>query len=66
MKHRYAAFNIQRPLGSNPIVDKPLAIGDYRSIDSEKDIHPLEVRGSTNTSTARTISLNAQDARAWY
>ena len=66
MKHRYAAFNIWRPLGSNPIVDKPLAICDYRSIDAEKDIHPLEVRGSTNTSTARTISPNVQDTHRWY
>lgn len=66
MKKRYGALNIWRPLSFNPIGDKPLAICDYRSIDAEKDIHPLEVRGSTNTSTARTISPSAQDAHQWY
>jgi len=59
-------LNIWRPLGHNAITDKPLAICDYHSIDIEKDIHPLEVRGSTNTSTARTISPNARDAHRWY
>jgi hypothetical protein len=66
MKNRYAVLNIWRPLGSNPITDKPLAICDYRSIDIEKDIHPLEVRRSSNISTARTISPNARDAHRWY
>jgi hypothetical protein len=60
MKNRYVVLNVWRPLGSNPITNKPLAI------DIEKDIHPLEVRGSTNTSTATTISPNAQNTHQWY
>jgi hypothetical protein len=66
MQNRYEALNIWRPLGPNPIVDKPLTICDYRSLDIEKDIHPLDLQGSLNTTTGHTISPSAQDAHQWY
>ena len=66
MKNRYEAINVWRPLGPNAITDKPLAICDYRSVDLEKDVHPLELRGSVNTSTAYTMSRNTQGDHIWY
>ena len=66
LQNRYQAINIWRPLGPNPITNKPLAICDYRSVDVDKDVHPLELRGSVNTSTAYTMSRNTHDAHIWY
>ncbi|CAF3508865.1 unnamed protein product [Rotaria sp. Silwood1] len=66
MQNRYQAINVWRPFGPNAIIDKPLAICDYRSIDVEKDVHLIELRGSINTSTAYTITRSTQDTHVWY
>ncbi|CAF1141663.1 unnamed protein product [Adineta ricciae] len=66
---RAQIMNIWRLLGSNPSTDKPLAICDYRSIDTEKDVHSLEIRGNLARKehrTARILSRNAEDAHKWY
>jgi hypothetical protein len=59
-------INVWRPLGPNPITDKPLTICDYRSVDINKDVHPLTIRGAGHHSTAYTLSRNAQDTHIWY
>jgi hypothetical protein len=66
MQNRIQVINIWRPLGPNPITQKPLTICDYRSINLDKDVHPLALRGASYHSTARTMSRNAQDAHIWY
>lgn len=65
-QNRFQLINIWRPLGPNPIIDKPLAICDYSSIDIENDIHPLEVRGSPNTGLAYTLSCKIPGSQRWY
>ncbi|CAF2688605.1 unnamed protein product [Rotaria sp. Silwood2] len=65
-KNRIQLVNVWRPLGANPITDKPLTICDYRSIDVNKDVHPLTIQGAGYHSTAYTLSRNAQDAHVWY
>ncbi len=65
MQHRFQVINVWRPLGSNPIKERPLTICDYRSLDVEKDVHLLDVRGSLNALTAYTVSPNAQNSHRW-
>lgn len=66
MQNRFQLINIWRPLGPNPITEKPLAICDYSSIDIDNDVHPLEVRGSPNTGLAYTLSCKIPDSQRWY
>ncbi|CAF3704942.1 unnamed protein product [Rotaria sp. Silwood1] len=66
MQNRFQIINVWRPLGPNPITEKPLTICDYRSVDVEKDVHPLTIHGAGYHSTAYTMSRNAQDAHIWY
>jgi len=66
MQNRFQMINVWRPLGSNPIMNIPLIICDYRSIDFDNDIHVGEVRGSKNNKTGYQVSRNAQDAQKWY
>ncbi|CAF0853184.1 unnamed protein product [Adineta steineri] len=66
MEKCFQAVNIWRPLGKNPITTYPLAICDYRSINLEKDVHSIELRGSVNTSTAYMMSRHNQDEHMWY
>ena len=66
MQNRFQLINIWRPLGPNPIIEKPLAICDYSSIDIANDIHPLEVRGSPNTGLAYTLSCKIPNSQRWY
>ena len=65
-KTRMQAINIWRPLGPNPIIDEPLAICDYRSIDIDRDVHQFTYRGLDKLYTAYTMSHNDQDAHVWY
>lgn len=66
MQNRIQVMNIWRPLGSNPITQKPLTICDYRSLDINKDIHSLALRGQTYHSTACTLSCHTQNTHKWY
>jgi hypothetical protein len=66
MQNRFQIINIWRPLGSNPITQKPLTICDYRSVDVEKDVHPLNVRGADYHGASYIMSRNSQDAHIWY
>jgi hypothetical protein len=65
-KNRLQVIKVWRPLGLNPITDKPLTICDYCSVDINKDVHPLTIRGADNHSTAYTSSHNTHNARIWY
>jgi hypothetical protein len=65
-QNRIQVINVWRPLGPNTITGKPLTICDYRSIDVDKDVHPLLLPGATYHSTAYTLSNNAQNAHIWY
>jgi len=64
--HRMQTINIWRPLGPNPITNKPLTLCDYTSIDVDKDVVPLIIRGDNKTFTGYTISCNTQDTHKWY
>jgi len=66
MQNRFQIINIWRPLGSNPIMNTPLTLCDYRSLDLDNDIHLSEVRGSESTVSLYMISRNIQDAQKWY
>ncbi|CAF1174296.1 unnamed protein product [Adineta steineri] len=66
MEKRFQIFNIWRPLGPNPIMNTPLTICDYRSLDLDHDLHVSEVRGTTATISLYMISHNSQDAQKWY
>jgi len=66
MQKRFQLINIWRPIGPNPITDKPLTICDYRSVDTEKDVHIMKIIGSANTSIAYAMSCNSQNAHKWY
>ena len=66
MHNRFQVINIWRPLGPNPIMNIPLALCDYRSLDLDKDIHVVEYRGSPNSPSGYQISYNVQDAQRWY
>ncbi|UJR12460.1 hypothetical protein I4U23_016636 [Adineta vaga] len=66
MQKRFQIINVWRPLGSNPIINTPLTICDYRSLDLENDIHVSEVRGTAATVSIYTISHNIQSAQKWY
>ena len=65
-KNRIQMINVWRPLGANPITNKPLTICDYSSIDVNKDIYPLKIRRTNHHAIAYTITPNAQDAHGWY
>ncbi len=65
MKNRFQIINVWRPLGPNPIMNMPLTICDYRSLDLDKDIHVSEARGTQVTAATYIISRNAQDAQRW-
>ncbi|CAF0918250.1 unnamed protein product [Adineta steineri] len=65
MQKRFQIINVWRPVGPNPIINIPLTICDYRSLDIDKDIHRAETRGSSNSSTNYMISCNTQDAQRW-
>ncbi len=63
MQDRTEVINIWRALGPNPITQKPQTICDDRSVDLDRDVHPLAIRGAAYHSTARTMSRNAQDTQ---
>ncbi|CAF1046043.1 unnamed protein product [Adineta steineri] len=65
MQNRFQIINVWRPLGPHVIRNKPLTLCDYSSLDVHNDVHPLEVRGSTNALTSYTVSRNKQDAQRW-
>jgi len=67
MQNRFQLINVWRPLGPNPIMNVPLTICDYRSLDLDNDIHVTEKRGSkSGIFSSYQISRNAQDAQKWY
>jgi hypothetical protein len=47
MQNRFQIIIVWRPLGSNPIVNTPLTICDYRTIDLNNDLRISEVRNTT-------------------
>lgn len=65
-KNRIQMINVWRPIGCYPITKNPLAICDYRSIDVDKDIHPMTTRLVGDHVTAYTLSRNANDSHIWY
>jgi hypothetical protein len=65
-KNRIQVINIWRPLGPNPITDKPLAMCDYLSIDIGKDVHQFTFYGLEENHTSCTLSRNDQYAHMWY
>ncbi|CAF1099217.1 unnamed protein product [Rotaria sordida] len=50
MQNRFQIINIWRPLGPNPIINTPLTICDYCSLDPHNDVHAGTVYNSPNES----------------
>ncbi|CAF3374514.1 unnamed protein product [Rotaria sp. Silwood2] len=66
MQKRFQLINVWRPVGPNPIINTPLTLCDYQSLDIDNDIHIAEARGSQSSVSVYAISRNAQDAHRWY
>jgi hypothetical protein len=66
LKNRFQIINVWRPLGPNPIINTPLTICDYQSLDLKNDIHLSEARGSKSTLSLYVISHNTEDTQKWY
>jgi hypothetical protein len=66
MQKRFQIINVWRPLGPNPIMNTPLTICDYHSLDLDHDLHVSEARGTAATISLYMISHNSQDAQKWY
>lgn len=66
MQNRFQVINVWRPIGPNTIINIPLSICDYRSLDPDNDIHVTELRGTCNYRSSYRISRNARDAQKWY
>ena len=66
MKNRWQIINVWRPVGPHPITNMPLTICDYHTIDTTKDLHVSEARGSKASSSIYMVSHNKRDAHRWY
>ena len=66
MKSRFQLVNLWRPIGPNPIIDKPLALCDYQTIDLERDVHSLIIGESGNVPSSYTMSCNDENRHRWY
>jgi hypothetical protein len=66
IQKRFQIINVWRPLGPNLIMNTPLTICDYRSLDLDNDIHVSEARGTVATISLYMISRNSRDAQKWY
>ena len=66
LKHRIQIINVWRPIGVNPITQKPLTICDYCSVNADKDVHEYTVRGAKLHSAGLLMSHDAQHAHQWY
>lgn len=66
-RKRIQYIHLWRPVGPNPVTEKPLTLCDYRSIDQTKDVIPLNIRGGNDKIfTAFILARNTQDTHAWY
>ncbi|CAF2833284.1 unnamed protein product [Rotaria sp. Silwood2] len=66
MQKHFQIINVWRPLGPNPIINIPLTICDYQSLDPNNDLHSVKVRGSQSSISVYTVSSNIQNAQKWY
>lgn len=66
IQKRFQIINVWRPLGPNPIVNRPLALCDYRSINLDKDLHVCSVHGSPATISLYVLSHSSENAQKWY
>jgi hypothetical protein len=57
LKSRYQIVNLWRPI-SHPATDFPLALCDFRSIDTENDLVPLRLEFSTYTGQTYAVQHN--------
>ena len=65
-KNRIQVINVWRPLGPNPITQKPLAMCDYLSIDIDRDVHQFTFYALHENHVSYTLSRNNQNAHIWY
>ena len=63
---RFQIINGWRPVGSSPIVNMPLTICDYKSLNLKNDVHSSAILGSLVTGSLYMISHNEQDLQNWY
>jgi hypothetical protein len=57
LKHRFQIINLWRPIG-NPATDWPLALCDYRSVDAENDVFPVELHFPTYVGETMAVKYN--------
>lgn len=62
LKHRFQIINLWRPI-SHPALDYPLALCDYRSIDSDKDLVPTTLKFPERD--GETFSVQYNPAHRW-
>lgn len=66
IKHRVQVMNVWRPIGANPITQKPLAICDYRSVNPDRDVHRYTVEGAKLHGAGYLMSRDPEDTHQWY
>ncbi|KIJ24358.1 hypothetical protein M422DRAFT_250330, partial [Sphaerobolus stellatus SS14] len=57
LKHRYQIINLWRPI-HHPVLESPLALCDYRSIDWEKDLVPTTLRFPDRDGEILSVNYN--------
>ena len=62
LERRFQIINLWRPI-ANPAVDWPLALCDYRSVDSKKDLFP--VARISPESTGETMGVKYNKNHKW-
>ena len=63
LQSRVRLINVWRPIG-NPVFHKPLAVGDWRSLDERADLVP--VRYIYPDREGATFSVRFRAAHAWW
>ena len=63
---RFQLINLWRPIGDDPIRNKPLTICDYQSVDVDKDIRPLLIHSIRQNYSSYALARNDKDAHQWY
>lgn len=57
LKRRFQILNLWRPIG-NPAFDWPLALCDYRSVDAENDLFPVQLDFVTYVGETMGVKYN--------
>ncbi|KAG0147544.1 hypothetical protein CROQUDRAFT_655931 [Cronartium quercuum f. sp. fusiforme G11] len=65
LTRRFALINVWRPL-RGPVLDAPLAVADFRSVDAHKDLQPQELRRGPEEPSGETFAVLHNPNHQWY